>query len=304
MDGFDREKHFTQPHLQHARHLPALEELQRHIEETLHKVSLTDMGDFKMPTRVCCYATAEIVEDLNRAMLQGLKIGSYSAAETLSRTSLENSINMIFFNKDFTSNTPKSLFLNYFNTAKERARKWNRYAVRSNDAESIERSSDFEQSLNLIRGMFGDLDSKGVKGWPDAYSRFRDTGYEYGYHVLFAPASDSTHSFSNDLFNRFFSEALPVSDEEKREQFDGHRAEKISFSFYLATNAIQFYCVAASHIADRAKDDEACDRFQIIGKALAEMLMEHENLTKSCLDILAPAREEILARKEDASNAS
>ncbi|WP_426619473.1 DUF5677 domain-containing protein [Pseudomonas rustica] len=302
MDSFNRKEDFTKPHLSHARHLPALESLQLQIEDTLHGINLNEAGGFTMPTRVCCYSIAEIIEDLNRAILQSLKVGSYSAAETLSRTSLENSINLIFINNDKTSNTAKSLFLNYFKTAKDRARKWHRYAVSNDNAESIERSAGFEQSLDLIRGLFADLDSGGVKGWPDAYSRFRDAGYEFGYHTLFAPASDSTHSFSNDIFNRFFVEAFPVSDEEKKDQLDGHFAEKVSFAFYLATHAIQFYCVAASHISDRAADESAGDKLNVIGKTIAEMLMEHESLTKNCLDMLASTKKDAMEMRSRAKD--
>lgn len=289
MDSYNRQEHFTKPHLEHKRHLPALEQLQYQIDEVLHSVSLDEAGSFKFVSKVCCYTTADIISDLNLAILKSLKIGSYSAAEALSRSSLENSINLILFSKDPTSSRPKSILLNHLKTSKFRARKWHRYAKESNNVESIARSSDFEQSLDIMANLFGDLDPKIVKGWPDAYSRFRDAGYEHFYHILFAPASDSIHGFSNDIFNRVLGEALPISEEERNEYFEGQLAEKISFAYYLATHSILFFCAAASHIAERAEDEEASEKFHIIGKALETMLMEHETLTKTCLDRLAPA---------------
>ncbi len=72
--------------------------------------------------------------------------------------------------------------------------------------------------------------------------------------MLFTPASDSIHSFSNDILNRFLIEKSPLNDAEKAEHFEEQRAEKISFAFYLATHSVMFYCVAASHIAERAED--------------------------------------------------
>lgn len=290
MDSYSHREYFTKPHLEHKRHLPALVQMQNKIDEVLHSVSLDEAGAFKFVSKVCCYTTAGIISDLNRAILQSLKIGSYSAVEALSRTSLENSINLMLFSKDQTSSRPKSILLNFFKTSKIRAKKWHRYARENNNVESIERSSDFDQSLDFLISLFGDLDPKTVKGWPDVYSRFKDAGYEHFYHTLFAPASDSTHSFSNDIFNRFLGERLAGSEEEKREYLEGQLAEKVSFAYYLATNSILFHCAAASHIAERAKDEDASDKFHIIGKALEAIIVEHEALTKNCLDRLAPVK--------------
>lgn len=299
MDSYDRQEHFTKPHLEHKRHLPALEQLQDQIEEVLHSISLDEAGAFKFVSKVCCCTIADIISDLNLAMLQSLRIGSYSAAEALSRSSLENSINLILFSQDPTSSRPKSILLNYLKTSRVRARKWHRYAKESNNVESIARSSDFEQSLDVMTNLFGDLDPKTVKGWPDAYSRFRDAGYEHFYHILFAPASDSIHGFSNDIFNRFLGEKLPVSEEERSEYFEGQLAEKISFAYYLATHSILFFCAAASHIAARAEDEEASEKFHIIGKALEMMIMEHETLTKICLERLAPTKQCLKEKQRD-----
>ena len=150
-----------------------------------------------------------------------------------------------------------------------------------------------------MENLFGDLDPKTVKGWPDACSRFRDAGYEHFYHILFAPASDSIHGFSNDIFNRFLGEALPVSEEERNEYFEGQLAEKISFAYYLATHSILFFCAAASHIAERAEDEEASEKLHIIGKTLETMLVEHETLTKNCLDRLASTKQCITEKQCD-----
>ncbi|KWU52555.1 DUF5677 domain-containing protein [Pseudomonas palleroniana] len=299
MDNYNRQEYFTKPHLEHKRHLPALEQLQEKIDEVLHSVNLDEAGAFKLVSKVCCYTTADIISDLNIAILQSLRIGSYSAAEALSRSSLENSINLILFSKDTTSSRPKSILLNHLKTSKIRARKWHRYAIESNNAESIERSRDFEHSLDIMGNLFGDLDSKSVKGWPDAYSRFKDAGYEHFYHILFAPASDSIHGFSNDIFNRFLGEKLPVSEEERSDYFEGQLAEKNSFAYYLATNCILFFCAAASHIAERAEDEKASEKFHIMGKALEAMLMEHEALTKACIDRLAPAKQSLKETQRD-----
>ncbi|HHK5433929.1 TPA: DUF5677 domain-containing protein [Pseudomonas aeruginosa] len=289
MDHYNRRKHFTEPHLEHKRHLPALEQLQHKIDGALYSISLDGKGAFKFASKVCCYTTAGVISDLNRAILNSLKIDCYSAAEALSRTSLENSINLMLFGKDLTSDRPKSMLLNYFGTSKKRARSWRRHAEESKNTESIKRSREFDQSLDFMRGLFGDLDESKVKVWPSAYDRFKAAGYEHFYHILFAPASDSTHGFSNDIFNRFLGEMLPMSEKEREEYFESQQAEKISFAYYLATNSILFHCAAASHIAGRAEHEEALDELHIIGKVLETMLVEHETLTKNCLDRLPPA---------------
>lgn len=121
-------KKFTKSHLEHERHLLALEQLQSEVDAVLNGICLGKDGAFKFVSKVCCYTTAGIVSDLNSAILQSLKIGSYSAAEALSRTSLENSINLILFGEDLTSGRPKSMLVHYFAKAKSRAKSWLRYA--------------------------------------------------------------------------------------------------------------------------------------------------------------------------------
>lgn len=303
MEQFDRKEHLLEPHLAHMRHLHRLEQLQREIESVLHSVSLDGPGGFVFATKICCYTTAEIIEDVNRAILQSLKIGSYSAAESLSRTSLENSMNVIFYNNDRTSNRPKSILLNYFERAKKGARNWHRYALQSDDAVSVGRSREFDKSLDVFRALFGDLETMGVKGWPDAAARFRDAGYEHFYHVLFTPASDSIHSFSNDILNRFLVEQSPFNDVEKEKLFEEQRAEKISFAFYLASHSVMFYCVAASHIADRAEDQAAAERFETISEEIQVMLAEHEQVTTACVDRLAPGMSQLRERQQAARDA-
>ncbi|SFY08154.1 hypothetical protein SAMN03159390_03704 [Pseudomonas sp. NFACC49-2] len=293
MDNYSRKEHFIIPHLEHRRHLPELENLQHQIDKELRSISLDGAGEFKFATKICCHTTADIISELNIAILQSLRIGSYSAAEALSRSSLENSINLILFSQDPTTSRPKSILLNYLKTSKMRAQKWHRYAKENNNVESIERSINFQQSLDAMKGLFEELDSKTVKGWPDAYSRFRDAGFEHFYHILFAPASDSIHGFSNDIFNRFLGEKLPVSEEERREYFEGQLAEKISFAYYLATNSILFFCAAVSYIADRAENEKASEILQLVAQTLETMILEHEVLTKTCLDTLNPAKDSL-----------
>jgi hypothetical protein len=94
-------------------------------------------------------------------------------------------------------------------------------------------------------------------------------------------------------------EKLPVSEEERKEYLEGQLAEKISFAYYLATNSILFFCVAASHISDRAENEEASEKLQIIGGALQVMIVEHEALTKACLESLAPTKECLKERQRN-----
>ncbi|MEE5055684.1 DUF5677 domain-containing protein [Pseudomonas alliivorans] len=304
MDQSERDEYLVKPHLAHMRHLPELEQLQSQISEVLEGISLDGPGDFVFATKVCCYTIADVVADVNRAILASLKIGSYSAAESLSRTSLENSMNLIFFNNDRTSNRPKSILLNYFARAKKGAQSWYRHAAKTEDVECMERAKDFEESLDVFRALFGDLEAGGVKGWPDAAARFRDAGYEHFYHVLFVPASDSVHSFSNDIHNRFLVEKSPITLAQKHARLVELEAEKISFAFYLTTHAILFFCAAASHIAERAEDKAAAAKFEAIGETIQIMIAEHERVTTDCIERLAPGMNQLRERQQMAKDAS
>lgn len=292
MDFVENPDHYTKDFIAHQRHLRELGEFQRKISETLYEVNLDEKGDFKLSTKVCCYKVANVVTDLNNGILQSLKIKSYSAAEALSRTSLENSINLILFSDDKSSARPKSFLLGYLNKTLDNARKWHKYGVNNDHADSAKRGLELEKSFLVLKSMFGDLE-QGTKGWPDAYSRFEQAGHALFYHVLFSSASDSTHGFGSDVFNQLLGELVPCQDDEKLTYFKRTKAEKISFAYYLATNAVLFYCAAASRIAARAEDLAAFDKFVIIASALESMLSEHEHLAITCLDSLAQARKRL-----------
>lgn len=292
MNLYSNPELFTNQHLEHQRHLPVLQQLQKQISKALSSVDLDKCGDLKFVSKVCCLTISRVIDDLNRAILQSLEIGSYSAAESLSRTSLENSINLILFSEDKTNSRPKSMLLHYFKTSKSRANKWHRYGKDNDDLLSVSRALEFKNSLAITKGLFDELDENS-EDWPSAYKRFKDAEYESAYHILFMSASDSIHGFSNDIFNNVLGETLPLDEAEKTAYFEGQLAEKISFAYYLATSSILFYCAAASHIAFIADDAEVRDKLQIISKALENMLAEHEALTATFLDSLAQAQKRL-----------
>ena len=88
MNLYSNPELFTNQHLEHQRHLPVLQQLQKQISKALSSVDLDKCGDLKFVSKVCCLTISRVIDDLNRAILQSLEIGSYSAAESLSRTSL------------------------------------------------------------------------------------------------------------------------------------------------------------------------------------------------------------------------
>lgn len=297
MDYCNNPDHYTGQFLGHQRHLPSLEALQREVSSTLSGVDLDHRGDFSTVTKVCLYKVSEVIADLNRAILSSLGIGSYSAVEALSRTSVENSINLVLFADDFTTSRAKSVLLNYLNRSIDKAKKWRAYGKEKGDSQTMVRALELEEWLLDIKSRCADLEG-GTKGWPDAFRRFEDAGYGHFYHVIFAPASDSAHGFSNDIFNDFLGVFSLMEERERASYFERHRAEKISFAYYLATYAILFYCVAASHIAARAEETEAVERFLAISKELEEMLAEHQSLFDITQHSLAKAREALVKEEQ------
>lgn len=276
---------FTQQHNEHANQLDTLQSCQAEIFQAVTAIDLTTEGNLSLLPQIAVYTIVMNIHDLNRGILSCLQIRSYSAAESLARSSLENSINLLCIVNDLTSTRCRSLLKHYLGQTRKRAGHWLTFAQSQDDPKTLERSQGFVNHVAAMTKIFKDFEGKKpVPGWPDARARFKSVDMETLYHVLFAPASDSVHGFSEDIFNRTVTE-LAYKDEERLDAMHAATdAEKLSFAYYLGANAVGIFGEAIFHLASRMRRPDVEDTLTKIGDRIGAMISEHETVTDQYFD--------------------
>lgn len=271
---------FARRHEEHKDQLGVLVECQLRIYQVLRTVDLKAAGEYKFVSKVACYVMAENIDQINHGMLRSLEINCYSAVESLARVSIENSINLMYVTMDKDSRKPRSLIKSYLTSSRKRATHWLNYAKTIGDSKYLERAQVFSDHIDGLSGVFKDIDdSDAYSHWPDARSRFKCVGLEAFYHVLFAPTSDSVHGFSEDIFNNLLVELSDNDLEVKHAILNAQKAEKLSFAYYVTTNAILFFCDAAHRICCRSASEVQSEELERIALKLNNVIAIHEGLT-------------------------
>jgi hypothetical protein len=276
----DQIQRFVQRHNEHIYQLAALQSCQKEVFHTAAAIDLTGEGNFSMLPQVAIYTIVMNIDDLNRGILSCLESRCYSAAESLARSSLENSINLLCLVDDVTTTRCRSLLKSYLGQTRKRAGHWLTFAKSDDDPKTLARAQGFVNHLAMMTKIVRDFDGKKpVPGWPDARSRFRSVDLESLYHVLFAPASDSVHGFSEDIFNNTITELVYKEAGRRKTMHEATQAEKLSFAYYLAANAVAVFGEAILHLAERANRPDLEDAIVKVGEKIASVIIEHESVS-------------------------
>mgnify|MGYP006951081376 CR=1 FL=1 len=280
MDFLKTFQQFTQAHIDHKKQLVVLEECQEQTYKALSLLDFNKDGKYTLLPKIALYAIGSNINDLNVGILSCLKASCYSSAEALARCSLENAINLILIVNDVTTNRSRSLLIHYLSQTKKRADHWVTYAKNDSDPKGLERAEAFVEQVAMMKHMFKQLDSsRKVPGWPDARNRFISVGMERLYHILFAPASDSIHGFSEDVFNQTLIELAQDDAVTKNAAHTATRAEKISFAYYLAANSVAIFCEAAGQLASRVNRPDVEEMISVYAEKILGVISEHESVT-------------------------
>lgn len=270
---------FSLQHLEHKNHLTTLSTCLEEVTKGARALHVERDNPLPFILKVQAQTLLEILDDLNSSLVASLSKGFYSSVEALSRVALENTINLIYIFEDDEVLRAKSLLNSYLTTSKKRAEKWLDYAVNVKDVEGEQRARTFIQHLkdNIKTFLSPFRKDPKIKGWPDARARFKAVGLENLYHILYAPSCNSVHSFSEDIYNFTYAEYTPPV--VRAEIFNGMMAEKTSFAYYLATNAVLLYSEAIQRLAVRFENEEI--EKDVFGEKqkLWRLITEHENLT-------------------------
>lgn len=269
---------FYSEHANHESHLPVMCEVQEEIYEECKKLPITDSAHLKyLALRIQCDYFLRSIFEMTKSLVLSLKCGCYSSAEALARISVEHSINLIFVLEGEEHSRAKSLLKSYLIESRRKAEKWRSFGEKHGDEGVVERADAKMAYLDEMRKANPDLFKKRIKGWPDARARFQQVGLESIYHSIFASASDSVHSLSEDVFNLMVIESGP--EEGKSYGISGFVSEKRSFAYYLSGCAILLFAEAAVRLATELDEHEIAERITQSASRVSEVINEHEELS-------------------------
>lgn len=264
-------------HSEHKSHLPTLIGIQKKLYEQCRVLDISNCKNLKyvILKKQCDYLLQSIAE-MNQGIILCLENGLYSSVESLSRIAIEHAVNLIYIVEGEEHQRAKSLLKHYVIDTKKRAERWLVYSTKHGDEKAVEKAELKLEYLKEVSDLNPSLVKKNVKGWPDARARFRETGLESLYHVLFSSASDSVHSLSEDIFNLTIIENFP--DSSKDSGLIGFISEKTSFAFYLATNSLGLFSEAAARLASRMEDKLVLNKIIEVAPEINLLVAEHESL--------------------------
>lgn len=279
---------FSDEHSEHKCHLPALIEIHKKVYEYCAALDISNCKSLKylILKKQCDYLLQSVAE-LNQGIILCLESKLYSSVESLSRIAIEHAVNLIYIVEGEEHQRAKSLLKHYVIDTKKRAERWLVYSTKHDDEKATAKAELKLEYIKEISELNPSLIKKDVKGWPDARARFRETGLESLYHVLFSSASDSVHSLSEDIFNLTIIENFPES--AKDSGLIGFISEKTSFAFYLATNSLGLFAEAAARLASRMEDELVLEKLIEVSPEINLLVAEHESLTDSYHENLTSA---------------
>ncbi|MGT8836470.1 hypothetical protein C6H60_17685 [Vibrio cholerae] len=146
------------------------------------------------------------IDETNRMIVMSLESGAYSVAESLARTSSEYSSNLIYVIEGDSNLRAKSLLKDFYNKSKINAEKWLEYAESTVNEDEIYAA---KVKVAMVNKMM-DVDFLHASKWPGSQAKFKAINLEHFYHHTFAPASNSTHSLSEDIYQLFLRERMVV----------------------------------------------------------------------------------------------
>ena len=278
-DFFATADAFTKEHESHESHLEVMAEARDEIYEECKKLPI---GDSEILRYVALKSQCEYflfsISEITKSLMLSLENNCYSSAEALARISVEYSINLIYVVEGEGHDRAKSLLKNYLLESKRKTDKWKSYVASEGNEKSVEMANSKLDYLDALQSLHPELVDKNIKGWPDARTRFEKVGLESLYHTIFASASDSVHSLSEDAFNIMIVESGP--EEAKKAAADAVFAEKRSFAFYLASWAILCFAEAAARLASEMGESQTGERIEQVTSKVGKLIEEHEALSE------------------------
>ncbi|SQG08617.1 DUF5677 domain-containing protein [Stenotrophomonas maltophilia] len=260
---------------QHLADLPQLQSCLARLERSIGRMEdRASIPRYTIKTVHAQTSLRAIVEGLTTAF-EAIAARRYSAAEALCRVVFEQTVNLMFVLHDNDASRAKSLLAFHLEDARRRATQWHRAAERANNSSAQNAARMKLEHIERLKTSTETLSSASLRPWPNARDRFSSLGLELHYYELFASASDSIHSLSEDFFSAVMIECGP--DILRRERRIASDFERGSFSIYLGAQGLQLFANAFLHLSSELKDPASQEQAQTALEMVQEIVSKHES---------------------------
>ncbi|TXR53683.1 DUF5677 domain-containing protein [Reinekea thalattae] len=216
------------------------------------------------------------INEINTNIIYCLRTKSYSTAEILSRSSCEFSANLMYVISGKDNDNAKSLLKDYHRNSKNNVKKWLEYAEENKLKEEVFAAKLKIKIVDIIRESMPSIFSGSIPRWPSTQEKFRSIGLESAYHHIFAPASNSTHSLSEDIYQLLYRESLPS--EEKTESISAYFDEKASFAIYLSALVVGLFAECVARCCIKAERDDLLLDIITAAAPVNKIIEEHDEM--------------------------
>ncbi|WP_281559511.1 DUF5677 domain-containing protein [Thalassomonas sp. RHCl1] len=219
------------------------------------------------------YILIRSINELNGSITFSLATKKTAPVETLFRISLEHCINLLYILSDEDNARARSYLKAAITGMESKAAKGNRRAVKDNDLFDqlgMKKRLDFVEYLKKENpNLFTDKELN----WPNAFDRFKAVGCEKIYRTMYATASDSIHTMSEDVINAIMVHNSPP--EIRGSMADSVESYKLSFSVYLGLFSLKYYCWILFALA-KSINSTSIALIDEIENELMEKIISHE----------------------------
>ena len=264
--------------IEHLQHIPILTHHNNKINQLIDEiaVAVSEHPNIKYTLQRIQYQyNLQKISEINEALVTGLQKKNYSAAEALSRVSLETTVNFLYILDEKTNERTNGLIQNYLKKNIYKAKKWLEYSRKTKDQFGIESANNLLQSMELGQSIFRFKNEAKPQKWPDTIkAKFEAVCMEDAYVTLFSSSSDSVHLGAEDIYNRTIVEFLGGKCREKLAK--GVLNEKASFAIYLTICSLIYSTNSIIKLCNNINENSWKKTAEKIGKEFLKLKNEHE----------------------------
>lgn len=253
----------------HSQHIIKAQKIYDNSKKTKSKLDINILKYNTLIIQTDFYLNTQI--ELINSIFISFKNNHFTTIETLARISIEMAVNLLLIITSEEDKASNGLLKHYFDYKKNKTKKWMNYSKNISDSQlslkiaqkELEKTEAYEQYMNF---------DNHIK-WPQhIYEKFEKLGLEETYRTVFASASDSVHTLSEDIFNLTILKNFEPTNYKKL-----FRSEKKSFSIYLMLVSIEFFNLTLYYISDRINNSEVKNTIEKNNNEIIKMIEEHNN---------------------------
>jgi hypothetical protein len=269
--------------VEHLNHIPIIKDLLTGISKQIVELNPKKADNLPKETQLIIYKIYKGNIELLESIVSNLLTGSFVTVDILSRVLSEYSINILYILAEDVEFRSKSFLNSFLNHQSKKALAWNKSHVdNSNECDMSKMQAECTRSVLEYWGKVFNIQSN--HNWPDARSRFRKCNLDEEYLTSYKSASDTIHSFSEDVFN-YVTSFISESKEDINFKLNCHENIRKSFSIYLALNSIRLFLFACLEIADLTNEQNEIKSIEKVLRKIEDLVILHNREIPNCEEV-------------------